>query len=202
MSRLVKRVPVDFEHEGTWPGYTRNCGDDECGGCDLCARVDPPTGEGWQLWEDVSEGSPVSPVFVERASLVAWIVENEGGVSPTAADAFVTYGWAPSGIASPVFGFMTGLQLAAGEAVAIEWLYVLVGDHTTLEAGTRVQRRDCDVRGTVIHRAPPPNGEYYRVEWERGLPSLLADEPDLDPALPMTTWTRDDGFTVLRNDAP
>jgi hypothetical protein len=34
--------------------------------------TEPPTGEGWQAWEDTSEGSPISPVFPDRAGLVGW----------------------------------------------------------------------------------------------------------------------------------
>jgi hypothetical protein len=33
---------------------------------------DPPRGDGYQLWEDVSEGSPVSPVFATLDELCAW----------------------------------------------------------------------------------------------------------------------------------
>lgn len=33
---------------------------------------DPPTGEGYQLWENCSEGSPVSPVFTSLDDLCAW----------------------------------------------------------------------------------------------------------------------------------
>jgi hypothetical protein len=139
----------------------------------------------------------LSPVFTLRSSLVSWIVEHEDGVAPEAADAFVDQGWAPSGIATPTTGFLTGLQAAAGPAVAVEWMYVQAGDHTTLSEKTRVQHVDHDVIGTIVHRAVPPNGEYYLIEWERGLPSILVEETELDPTQPMTTFTRRDGFTVL-----
>jgi hypothetical protein len=33
---------------------------------------DPPTGDGYQLWENCSEGSPVSPVFASLDDLCAW----------------------------------------------------------------------------------------------------------------------------------
>lgn len=33
---------------------------------------EPPAGEGWQLWETTSEGSPVSPVFATAEALAAW----------------------------------------------------------------------------------------------------------------------------------
>lgn len=57
---------------------------------------EPPAGEGWQLWETVSEGSPISPVFVHREMFVEWLVKQ--GYSLKAAEAFTKQGWAPSGI--------------------------------------------------------------------------------------------------------
>lgn len=39
-------------------------------------RTDPPPGEGYQLWEDVSEGSPVSPVFTTLEALCTWAEGN------------------------------------------------------------------------------------------------------------------------------
>lgn len=80
MSRELKRVPLDFDHPITWPnrwpGYTRDCGNIDCEGCEDCARIDPPTGDGFQLWESTSEGSPISPVFVSAEGLALWMSQN------------------------------------------------------------------------------------------------------------------------------
>ena len=38
--------------------------------------LEPPTGEGYQLWETTSEGSPKSPVFATLDELCAWCEEN------------------------------------------------------------------------------------------------------------------------------
>jgi hypothetical protein len=38
--------------------------------------VDPPEGEGFQLWETTSEGSPVSPVFESLEELCEWCADN------------------------------------------------------------------------------------------------------------------------------
>lgn len=38
--------------------------------------VQPPKGDGWQLWETVSEGSPVSPVFPTAEALADWCADN------------------------------------------------------------------------------------------------------------------------------
>lgn len=56
MSREIRRVPLDFAHplKEVWPGYLL-------------------PGEGYQLWETISEGSPVSPVFATPAELATWI---------------------------------------------------------------------------------------------------------------------------------
>lgn len=38
--------------------------------------VDPPKGDGYQLWETTSEGSPISPVFKTLDELCEWAAEN------------------------------------------------------------------------------------------------------------------------------
>jgi hypothetical protein len=50
----------------------------------------------FQVYETVSEGTPVSPVFASRAAIADWLV-NERGYSHEAAEAFAQDGWAPSG---------------------------------------------------------------------------------------------------------
>jgi len=39
-------------------------------------EYEPPKGKGYQLWEDCSEGSPVSPVFKSLDELCAWAENN------------------------------------------------------------------------------------------------------------------------------
>ncbi len=36
----------------------------------------PPKGDGWQLWETTSEGSPISPVFATQQALISWLVAD------------------------------------------------------------------------------------------------------------------------------
>ena len=38
--------------------------------------TDPPTGDGWQMWETTSEGSPISPVFAAPEELARWLADN------------------------------------------------------------------------------------------------------------------------------
>jgi len=61
---------------------------------------DPPEGEGWQLWETVSHGSPMSPVFPGPGALAVWMSDPSRGeerVAYETARRFIEVGWAPSG---------------------------------------------------------------------------------------------------------
>ena len=40
-------------------------------------KVDPPAGDGYQLWENTTEGSPQSPVFASPILLADWCEKNE-----------------------------------------------------------------------------------------------------------------------------
>lgn len=53
----------------------------------------------FQIYETVSEGTPVSPVFATKEEAVEWVVENWGR-SWEAAEKFVEAGWAPSFVMS------------------------------------------------------------------------------------------------------
>lgn len=59
----------------------------------------------FQVWETVSEGTPVTPPFATREELIDYLVENgdlwdqkrgHGGWSRKNAESFVGLGWAPS----------------------------------------------------------------------------------------------------------
>jgi hypothetical protein len=50
-----------------------------------------------QIYETVSEGTPVSPVFETKGEMAAWLVEQ--GHSEDAAARFCEVGWVPSGMA-------------------------------------------------------------------------------------------------------
>ena len=73
------------------------------------APTQPPAGEGWQLWETVSEGSPITPVFTTAEELIDYMAKPPVGAgrvgwaqgySRKVAEAFVKGpGWAPSGVA-------------------------------------------------------------------------------------------------------
>lgn len=61
-------------------------------------RHHPPTGEGWQLWEDVTEGSPKSPVFATAEELAQWMADGNDWDDTTyeQALAFIKKGYAPT----------------------------------------------------------------------------------------------------------
>lgn len=75
--------------------------------------TDPPTGDGWQLWETVSEGSPVSPVFATADGLAGWMSDPARGdrwVPPAAAAKFIADGWAPSFVSTASTGAVSGVE--------------------------------------------------------------------------------------------
>lgn len=65
--------------------------------------VGPPVGEGWQLWETVSEGSPQSPVFATADELATWMSDPDRGhnwVPGAVAAQFIAAGWAPTAVST------------------------------------------------------------------------------------------------------
>jgi len=65
--------------------------------------VEPPAGEGYQIWETVSEGSPISPVFSDPRILAEWMANTPRGADDgTTAEQWLKFivgpGWSPSGI--------------------------------------------------------------------------------------------------------
>ena len=51
--------------------------------------TEPPEGDGWQMWETTSEGSPMSPVFTTPAELASWLARTRASMfgSSTASEA-------------------------------------------------------------------------------------------------------------------
>lgn len=78
--------------------------------CEAWEWEEPPTGEGYQLWETVSEGSPISPVFDTPEGLARWMTSPayRWGIVKSDADRpsfegamkFIKAGWAPTFIAT------------------------------------------------------------------------------------------------------
>lgn len=81
--------------------------------------TDPPKGEGYQMWETVSEGSPISPVFKTPEELARYLSENESGITSNATfDQWMKMitggGYAPSMIITPGVGVQNGVVGVAG----------------------------------------------------------------------------------------
>lgn len=75
--------------------------------------TDPPEGDGWQLWETVSEGSPISPVFATADMLAGWMADPARGdrwLPLPAAQQFVQEGWAPTLVVTPETGVASGAE--------------------------------------------------------------------------------------------
>jgi hypothetical protein len=70
---------------------------------DKWKQVQPKEGKGFQIWETVSEGSPVSPVFEKPEDLAHWMVDNDNSITKNTTFEqwykFITETkWAPSGV--------------------------------------------------------------------------------------------------------
>jgi hypothetical protein len=74
----------------------------------------PPAGDGYQIWETVSEGSPISPVFATPEELAAHMAETKWGADKgTPYETWLAFirgpGWAPS-MASVNGGLRSGVE--------------------------------------------------------------------------------------------
>lgn len=91
MGRVLKRVPLDFDWQlnQIWNGYINHTDNEDF------EPLEPPTGNGYQIWETTTEGSPISPVFETKDKLINYLIQQ--GYSEGAAEQFAEHGWAPSG---------------------------------------------------------------------------------------------------------
>lgn len=77
---------------------------------------EPPSGDGWQLWETTSEGSPMSPVFDSPEKLARWLADTGassfGGMTATYDQwmGFCRAGWAPSAVMEVPGRLMSGVE--------------------------------------------------------------------------------------------
>lgn len=129
MSREIRRIPIGWAHpsDGQYPNGeiryiplmgrsdydqhlqdTRNNGGSDPNPAAYMPAWPAGTPLGWCLYETVSEGTPVSPVFATEQQFVDWLV-FEAGMSLAGAQRLLRTGWAPTGI--EVHGrYMPGLQ--------------------------------------------------------------------------------------------
>ena len=107
MGREIKRIHVDFDlferkAKAKWKGYLldsitcslcegtgKTLNNKSCGLCrgegEYQLRVEPYKGygeeSGYQVWQDTTEGGPVSPVFESPKDLATWMVENDDSIT-------------------------------------------------------------------------------------------------------------------------
>jgi hypothetical protein len=129
MGRELKRVPLDFDWplDTIWAGYDYNLPgglseelSDKWGGYLYEHRIHPPAGDGYQIWETVTEGSPISPVFATPDELAAWMVEHDTSITKnTTKEQWVKFitgpGWSPSMVFSTDKGMQSGVEFVADQ---------------------------------------------------------------------------------------
>lgn len=86
-------------------------------------RTDPPGGEGWQMWETTSEGSPISPVFASPEELARWLADTGASAFGPLHESYESWlkmikgsGWAPSGVIDSRGEIRSGVAAAAERA--------------------------------------------------------------------------------------
>lgn len=118
MGRIVRRVPLNWEHPTDDLGKpiplldginfeldmdsARRYGDDLPNPEWYTPQWTEEEADGWVLYENVSEGTPCTPVFATEDELRAWLLEHGDGFSHTglpseaSVDALLRYGSQPS----------------------------------------------------------------------------------------------------------
>jgi len=136
---LQKSDYNDSFHCDTWKGYLmdgiecplcdgtgKNKSGKQCPECygeeKTSPKIEPPKGydfektNGYQIWQNVSEGSPVSPVFLKPEDLAKWMVENDTSITRgTTYEAWLKMikkeGSAPSMVGNSAQGIKPGTSL-------------------------------------------------------------------------------------------
>jgi hypothetical protein len=112
-------LPETWGQCATCSGHGEVGTDEQRAAHEAWSSTEPPTGDGWQLWETVSEGSPISPPMPTAEALAEWMGVNDctvnGPMHYPAALRFVKAGWAPSFVGSPA-GIQSGTDWVGGDA--------------------------------------------------------------------------------------
>lgn len=82
-------------------------------------RTEPPAGAGYQIWETVSEGSPISPVFATARGLAEHMAGTRWGADRgSSVETWLAFiegpGWAPSMAMTPK-GLVSGVEAVTHE---------------------------------------------------------------------------------------
>lgn len=71
----------------------------------------------YQMYEDVSEGTPISPVFATAEELAHWLADNKANAGAGRTATYEQWlrvckgGWAPSFVYGPETGLISGVEL-------------------------------------------------------------------------------------------
>jgi hypothetical protein len=106
MGRQIERVP---------PGFIHPTDDDGCpiagAHLEILYQLDIQQRTAYQIYENVSDGTPVSPVFDSADELISWLITQ--GVSREAAEAFIAQGHAPSFVVKTSGEVVSGVEALA-----------------------------------------------------------------------------------------
>lgn len=113
-------LPKDWAHCPTCKGNGYVATPEQQAAHDTWQPTEPPPGEGWQLWQTVSEGGPVSPVCATPEELADWIIStgNDMHGAQTPRDSLIRWivdegASAGSSAMVPGRGMVSGVELAA-----------------------------------------------------------------------------------------
>jgi len=119
MGREIRRVAKDWVHpkdEGdrSIPLLPFNYMEKDSDPEDYMPEIEPEH-TAFQIYENVSEGTPVSPVFETEDEMKAWLIEK--GYTEKAVEKFVELGFAVSMTFTSSTGLIPGIQSYDEEAV-------------------------------------------------------------------------------------
>lgn len=107
MGCKIRRVPPGWEHPKDVKGNYRPLFNESRAGAFYRPEwTEEPTH--YQVYETVTEGTPVSPVFASLDEMQVWLIKQ--GFSEKAAEKFIETGWAPSMVYVPGKG-VSGLGI-------------------------------------------------------------------------------------------
>lgn len=124
--RATKKIIAAAGLEEKW-GYCPACDGDGQDpktkvASDAWEATPPPAGDGWQMWETTSVGSPISPVCATPEALARWLADNRASTFGDSTANYDTWlkmivgtGWAMSAVMD-ANGLRSGVDFAAETA--------------------------------------------------------------------------------------
>jgi hypothetical protein len=85
-----------YDYAPTYAAFVEREGRSPDPDCHRARKWHAEEATAYQIYETVTEGTPVSPVFPDEAAMIAWLIEQ--GHSEHVARDFLRYGSVPSGV--------------------------------------------------------------------------------------------------------